>query len=80
MADTQAMINAWGWGRWPETAGKTIRIETRDLGPGCDTCGYGGGVEVEVTADYKYVGSLDADFSALLNEILDSASKEKARG
>lgn len=73
MANTQAMINAWGWAKWPETAGKTIRLETRDLGPGCETCGYGGGVEVVVTADYKHVASLEDDFSSLLNQILEAA-------
>lgn len=79
MTDTQAIINAWGWKRWPEHAGKTIRIETRDLGPGCDTCGYGGGVEVEITADYQHVESMEADFSSLLNEILAAREQEEPK-
>lgn len=68
------MLNAWGRKRWPEYPRAVFRVEVVDLGPGCDTCGYGGGVELHVTADHRKIAELCADFSALLNEMLEASA------
>lgn len=70
----QDLINAWGRKKWPEHAEAVFRIETVNLGPGCDTCGYGGGITLEVTANHKTVAEMEADFATVLNEIIGAAA------
>ena len=35
----------------------------RDLGPGCDTCGYGGGIEVDFDALIAAIDKFSAEFT-----------------
>jgi hypothetical protein len=77
----EAALRLWAARRY-DIAHSTIRkvtLDTYDRGPGCDTCGYGGGVKLEV--DIELIdGTLIAkeqesyDFPAILQEIVETAS------
>lgn len=66
----QDMINAWGARKWPAHAGKQFTLETEDRGSGCPTCGYTD-IRIIVYAGSTEVAELRADFSDLLQEIIE---------